>query len=184
MPRSGPLTRDPAPSRSSSSSAAGAGRPTPGVSPRLLEHVWPAVHRATGAECAIAGAGVGPDVPQVAGVTVHGRVADLQHFLSDAWAIAVPLPESVGSPVKYAEALAVGCPVISTSRGAPGHRDLPVISDDRDQWIDTLTGWLGGDAPPAPLDPFARTERLELLSRSQATEPLIRWVERTGLADE
>lgn len=150
----------------------------------LLENVWPAVHRTTGAKCSIAGVGVGPQVSQVAGVTVHGRVADLQHFLADAWAIAVPLPESVGSPVKYAEALAVGCPVISTSQGAPGHRDLPVISDDVDRWIETLTGWLGGKVPPETLGRSARSERLELLSWSRATEPLIRWVERTGRADE
>lgn len=142
----------------------------------FAREVWPDVHAATGAPCEIAGSGVDPDVAATAGIVAHGRVDDLQAFLSEAWAVAVPLPESVGSPVKYAEALAVGVPVITTEQGAPGHRDLPVISDDVAVWISTLTAWLSDPSASTGSAPHQRGERLDRLSWSTTTAPLEGWV--------
>ncbi len=142
----------------------------------FAREVWPQVHAATGARCEIAGTGVDPEVASTPGLVAHGRVDDLQGFLSDAWALAIPLPESVGSPVKYAEALAVGVPVITTEQGAPGHHDLPVISDDVSVWISTLTHWLSGPPTTTGLAPRQRGERLARLSWSTATAPLGGWI--------
>ncbi|WP_306512332.1 glycosyltransferase family 4 protein [Janibacter hoylei] len=141
----------------------------------FLSQVWPQVCRVTSARCVIAGSGLNPDSLPT-GATAAGRVPDLQRFLADAWAIALPLPESVGSPVKYAEALAVGCPVITTTQGAPGHRSIPVIADTAQQWVDTLTEWLSAPTPSAVLDNRERADRLSVLSWARATEPLSAWV--------
>lgn len=142
----------------------------------FVREVWPSVHTATGATCQIAGTGVASALADIPGVVALGRVPDLQRFLSDAWAIAVPLPESVGSPVKYAEALSVGVPVISTEQGAPGHRELPCITDDTTGWINELTDWLGHEDPPRVLGPAERQQRLDSLSWTAATIPLLAWV--------
>ena len=142
----------------------------------FAHEVWPTVHDATGATCEIAGAGVDPAVATIPGIVVHGRVADLQTFLSSAWAVAIPLPESVGAPVKYAAALAVGVPVISTKQGTPGHQDLPVVTDDLATWTGTLISWLGGPSAPPSLVPGERRERLDRLSWSAATAGLEAWI--------
>lgn len=146
----------------------------------FVREVWPHVHRSTGATCEIAGGGVDPVIARTPGVITHGRASSLQEFLHDSWAVAVPLPESVGSPVKYPEALAVGCPVISTRQGAPSHRDLPVIVDQPSQWIETLTAWLGSSEPITPLVGAERTARLARLSWSATTEPIHAWVTSRG----
>lgn len=142
----------------------------------FAREVWPEVHAATGARCEVAGSGVDPEMASTPGLVAHGRVEDLQTFLADAWALAIPLPESVGAPVKYAEALAVGVPVITTEQGAPGHRDLPVISDEVSVWISTLTTWLDESLVPAVLAPDERQAQLDDLSWCAALVGLERWV--------
>ncbi|NYF99052.1 glycosyltransferase family 4 protein [Janibacter cremeus] len=146
----------------------------------FINEVWPSVHLATGATCAVAGSGLDPAIAAAPGVEAWGRVDDLQAFLSDAWAIAIPLPESVGAPVKYAEALAVGVPVITTDQGAPGYRGLPRIADERDEWIPALTEWLDTEGPPTRLDPEQRQARLDTLAWTTATAPLATWVSGHG----
>ncbi len=142
----------------------------------FAREIWPEVHASTHATCEIAGTGVPPWISAMGSLTDHGRVENLQAFLSDAWAIAVPLPKTIGAPVKYAEALAVGVPVIATTQAAYGHRDLPVIADDSAAWIGTLTHWLSGDQPPAQLRPDIREQRLRRLSWANASAPLDRWL--------
>lgn len=137
----------------------------------FVREIWPAVHAATGATCEIAGAGVDPSTAATPGVVVHGRVPDLQTFLSTAWVVAVPLPESVGAPVKYAEALAVGVPVITTSQGASGHLGLPLVADDVNAWIANLTRWLNAGSADH-LAQVQRSDRLDRLSWTRSAAPL------------
>lgn len=146
----------------------------------FLMHVWPAVHDATGSTCEIAGTDLSPELRNIDGAVTHGRVHDLQRFLSDAWCIAVPVREGVGAPVKYAEALSGGVPVIATEDGAPGHREMATVSDDARVWIDTLTMWLGGSTPPCVLTPAEREARVEDLAWATQTRPLEEWVSRHG----
>lgn len=140
--------------------------------------VWPRVHAATGATCHIAGSGVDPaHTPAASGVTAHGRVEDLQGFLADAWAIAVPVMQGVGAPVKYPEALATGVRVVATADGAPDHRDLATVSDDPQVWVDVLSAWLDPATRPTVLSPDERAARAARLSWSATTGPLLQWLE-------
>jgi glycosyltransferase involved in cell wall biosynthesis len=53
-------------------------------------------------------------------VTLHGSVPDVRPFLQRCGALVVPLRIGSGSRIKILEALASGCPVISTKVGAEG----------------------------------------------------------------
>jgi glycosyltransferase involved in cell wall biosynthesis len=55
-----------------------------------------------------------------AGVHLVGEVPDVRPYLARAGALLVPLDIGGGSRLKIAEALAMGCPVISTEIGAQG----------------------------------------------------------------
>lgn len=76
----------------------------------------------------------------------------VSEFLSDATAVAVPVHSGVGAPLKYAEALASGAPVIATVDGAPLRSSLPVcVSDDPNRWVAALAGrWID---PPTTSGP-------------------------------
>ena len=71
-----------------------------------------------------------------------GRVDDVSTFLADAWVVGVPVMLGVGAPVKYAEALAAGVPVVATTDGAAGAEPPRVtgalVSDDPPAWA----GWI------------------------------------------
>jgi glycosyltransferase involved in cell wall biosynthesis len=54
------------------------------------------------------------------GVTITGRVAEVGGYYTNAVAAIVPLRAGGGTRIKILEALAHGCPVVSTSKGAEG----------------------------------------------------------------
>lgn len=70
-------------------------------------------------------------------IELHNDVADVRPFLHRAAALLVPLRIGGGSRLKILEALAAGCPVISTSVGAEGldlepgvdYIDAPAVED-------------------------------------------------------
>jgi polysaccharide biosynthesis protein PslH len=75
----------------------------------------------------IVGREPGPDIralAAVAGITVTGRVPDVRPFIDEASAFIVPLRIGGGTRLKIYEAMAMECPVISTSIGAEG---LPLV---------------------------------------------------------
>lgn len=59
-------------------------------------------------------------LPQVEGVTFTGYVPDVRPVVARAWAEVVPLRAGGGSRLKVLEALALGTPVVSTSKGIEG----------------------------------------------------------------
>jgi glycosyltransferase involved in cell wall biosynthesis len=61
---------------------------------------------------------------EVAGVEVTGSVPDVRSFLSRATAAVVPLRVGGGTRLKIYEAMAMECPIVSTTIGAEG---LPVL---------------------------------------------------------
>jgi sugar transferase (PEP-CTERM/EpsH1 system associated) len=61
------------------------------------------------------------------GVTVTGRVPDPLPYLRAATSAVAPLRSGSGTRLKILEALAVGCPVVSTAKGAEGLD----VEDDR-----------------------------------------------------
>ena len=59
-------------------------------------------------------------------VTFTGYLKDIRQVVADSWACIVPLKTGGGTRIKILEAMALGTPVISTSKGAEG---LDVESD-------------------------------------------------------
>jgi len=85
----------------------------------LIRDVLPAVRARV--PVALDVVGLLPDqVPQGAGVTVHGRVPSVDPFYRCAHAAVVPIFEGSGSRLKIVEAMAHGVPTLSTTLGATG----------------------------------------------------------------
>lgn len=90
----------------------------------FLEQIFPQIHlmhpatrlritgRATAAQIAA--------LPECEGVEFTGFVPDIKALVARSWAEVVPLREGSGTRLKILEALALGTPVISTSKGAEG----------------------------------------------------------------
>lgn len=93
---------------------------------RFLERVWPGL-RAARPRLSLVVVGRAPAedfkraVPE--GVHLIPDVEDVRPFLARAAALVVPLEIGGGSRLKIAEALAMGCPVVSTRVGAEGFED-------------------------------------------------------------
>jgi glycosyltransferase involved in cell wall biosynthesis len=142
----------------------------------FLDEVWPGLEGDV--RCEIAGTGtewVGDHA--LPGVEVVGRVPDLPGFLAGARAVAVPVRDGVGAPVKYAEALASGVPVVATTDGAPLRHDLAaLVSDDAAEWRAWLSANVASDGPPGIRAAPARATVLAELSWTAASAPLLAWV--------
>lgn len=73
-------------------------------------------------------------LPQRRGVTFTGYVPDIRPVVAGSWACIVPLQVGGGTRLKILEALALGTPVVSTSKGAEGLDLQPehdiLIADD------------------------------------------------------
>jgi glycosyltransferase involved in cell wall biosynthesis len=73
-----------------------------------------------------------------AGVEQTGLLGDVRSTIASAWAEVVPLLSGSGTRVKVLEALALGTPVVSTSKGVEGldvvpERDL-LVADAADSF--------------------------------------------------
>jgi len=85
------------------------------IMPYLMEQV-PAAH------LALVGRGVPEELSNLGqgSVEIFGQVADVRPYYWEAEALLVPLRHGSGTRLKIIEAMAAGCPVISTSLGAEG----------------------------------------------------------------
>ena len=92
---------------------------------QLLDTIFPRI-QATELAARLTIVGLDPpawlsaQVERMAGVTLHGSVPDVRPYLARCGALLVPLSIGGGSRIKILEALASGCPVISTTIGAEG----------------------------------------------------------------
>lgn len=82
-------------------------------------------------------------LPKVEGLEVAGYLPDVRPALARAWAEVVPLRSGSGTRLKILEALAIGTPVISTSKGAEGldlqpERDLLIADEPAEFAAQTL----------------------------------------------
>ncbi len=59
-------------------------------------------------------------LPKGSNVILTGLLPDVRPAIAGAWAVVVPLRKGGGTRLKILEALALGAPVISTSKGAEG----------------------------------------------------------------
>ncbi len=74
-------------------------------------------------------------------VTVTGRVRDVAKYYAMAGAVVVPLRAGSGTRIKILEALAHGCPVVSSAKGAEGlevtHGEQLLIADSPKEFVNS-----------------------------------------------
>ncbi len=143
----------------------------------FLEEVWPRREERESWACQIAGTGVVGPLPP--GVVAVGRVESLSDFLADATVVAVPVRNGVGAPVKFAEALASGAPVLASLAGAPNLASLAAcVSDEPSHWAHTLTDVLRRPDHYESVGRHARETVLRDGSWPTVSSPLIDWALR------
>jgi glycosyltransferase involved in cell wall biosynthesis len=108
----------------------------------FLGAAYPAIARSIpGVELRVTGSHAGVDLnalPGAPGVTFTGRVPDVRPVVAGAWASVVPLRVGGGTRLKILESMALGTPVVSTSKGAEGldvtHGENILIADRPDDF--------------------------------------------------
>ncbi len=79
----------------------------------------------------------------IPGVVVTGRVPDVRPYLRGCTAVVVPLLQGGGTRLKILEAMAAGCPVVSTTKGVEGITckagDHLMVVENAQEMVDCLT---------------------------------------------
>jgi len=82
------------------------------------------------------------EIKQGQDVAIFGEVEHSDEFLSQLHAMIVPLRSGSGTRVKILEALSLGIPVLTTSKGCEGldlkHKEHVLIADSPAQWVDAI----------------------------------------------
>lgn len=91
------------------------------VLPRVQQNVSNVRLRVTGSTQGIDLAGL----PSNSAVEYTGYVDDVRPVIAESWAAVVPLWQGAGTRLKILEAMALGTPVVSTSKGAEGLAATP-----------------------------------------------------------
>jgi glycosyltransferase involved in cell wall biosynthesis len=94
-------------------------------------------------------------LPDTEGIVLTGYLDDVRPTVAQSWACVVPLRVGGGTRLKILEALALGTPVVSTSKGAEGLEVTPgediLIADDPAEFADVTMHLLGDRALRAKL---------------------------------
>jgi glycosyltransferase involved in cell wall biosynthesis len=84
------------------------------------------------------------------GAELTGYLDDIRPAVAQSWTCVVPLRVGGGTRLKILEALALGTPVISTSKGAEGlevtHEENILIADDPESFARAVLRLLGDEA--------------------------------------
>jgi glycosyltransferase involved in cell wall biosynthesis len=83
------------------------------VFPRVLERV-------PDAQLIITGDHANLPVPPVSNIALVGHVSDIHTLIASSWVSLAPLLSGGGTRLKILEAMAIGTPIVSTSKGAEG----------------------------------------------------------------
>ena len=132
----------------------------------FIDEIWPRV-RAAVANARFVVVGRNPPAAlversrTVAGVTFTGLVDDVRPYVRDAHAFVIPLRVGGGTRIKAFEAMAMGCPVVSTSIGMEG---LGVRPDEHFLLRDDATGFV--EAVVALLNDVERRQGLSSRART------------------
>src|SRR5262249_25499669 len=90
----------------------------------FLAEIFPRVRRAIpDVKLKITGRHEGVDLSGLArgeGVELTGYVPDIRQVVAESWASVVPLRRGGGTRLKILESMAIGTPIVSTSKGAEG----------------------------------------------------------------
>lgn len=101
------------------------------------------------------------DLQAQPGVRFTGYLPDIAPAVQSAWVTVVPLTDGGGSRLKILESMALGTPVISTSKGAEGLQVHPgediLIADEPQPMADTICELLRN---PQRRDQLARAGRI------------------------
>jgi glycosyltransferase involved in cell wall biosynthesis len=88
-------------------------------------------------------------------VTLTGYLDDIRPYVTQSWACVVPLRVGGGTRLKVLEAMALGTPVVSTSKGAEGlevtHGEDILIADTPAEFADAVLRLLDDGALRAKL---------------------------------
>ncbi|RPJ59992.1 MAG: glycosyltransferase [Acidobacteria bacterium] len=97
---------------------------------------------------------------EIPGIEITGQVPDIRPYLKDSLALVVPLRSGGGTRLKILQAMAAGCPVVSTTIGAEG---LDVTPDLHFLKADSLDAWVAAvrrlDAPAGSRTEMAKAGR-------------------------
>lgn len=121
-------------------------RPTVEACRWVARSVWPEIKKLhPAARWVIAGARPHRTIRQLnrlPGIEVHGDVASLDPFLSEAWVALAPMASGSGVPMKVLEAWAAGVPVVArewAARGLEeGVRPAVAVADDAPSFVNAL----------------------------------------------
>jgi glycosyltransferase involved in cell wall biosynthesis len=87
----------------------------------FLRDVYPRIqHGQPNATLMITGDHANLPLPAATGVTLSGHVQDVRPAIAGAWCSIAPLQTGGGTRLKILEAMALGTPVVATSKGAEG----------------------------------------------------------------
>jgi len=105
----------------------------------FLRDVYPHVQKEIpGVEVTITGDHGNRPLPGVGNLKLTGLVEDARPLVARSWASIVPLQHGGGTRLKILEAMALGTPVVSTSKGAEGlglrHGEHALIADGADDF--------------------------------------------------
>jgi glycosyltransferase involved in cell wall biosynthesis len=105
----------------------------------FLRQVYPHIQaRVPDVRLTITGDHAGYSLPAVDNVILTGLVDDLRPLIARSWQSVCPLRIGAGTRVKIIESMALGTPVVSTSKGAEGlevtHGENILIADTPDEF--------------------------------------------------
>jgi polysaccharide biosynthesis protein PslH len=87
------------------------------------------------------------NLPNKEWITFTGYLEDVRPTVATSWINVVPLRKGGGTRLKILEALSLGTPVITTSKGAEGldleHQQELLVADSADVFADTILKVLG-----------------------------------------
>ena len=87
----------------------------------FLEEIYPLIqNQVPNVRLTITGDHDNLPLPDASNVTLTGFVEDVRPLIKSAWVNVVPIREGGGTRIKILEAMALGVPVVSTSKGSEG----------------------------------------------------------------
>jgi glycosyltransferase involved in cell wall biosynthesis len=114
-------------------------------------------------------------------IQLTGYLEDVRPAVSGSWICVVPLRDGSGSRLKILEAMALGTPIVSTSKGAEGlevtHEKDILIGDTPEEFAQQTLRLLGDVDLRNRLVRNARTLVEEKYSWRQISEQFCQWVE-------
>jgi sugar transferase (PEP-CTERM/EpsH1 system associated) len=117
------------------------------------------------------------------GVVLTGYLDDIRPAIVQSWICVVPLRIGGGTRLKILEAMALGTPVVSTSKGAEGlevtHNEDILIADEPAEFADAVLHLLSDKSLRAKLATNGRRlveERYSWETCAQKLEQLLSWV--------